>query len=101
MIINITLGAVIKEHRQWKGLKVKDLAKIVDVNPVYITQIERHNKLPSRKVMEKIAKAINYIELLGLWVKEKHPEIQEINELIRKYKDSQKKYSDRVSKKNK
>lgn len=59
---NITqenFGAAIRKKREKQGLKVYELANRVDVNPVYITQIEKHNKLPSDGLMIKICGALS------------------------------------------
>jgi len=40
-------GAALRERRKLSELKVYELAKKVGVNPVYITQIEKHGMLPS------------------------------------------------------
>ena len=48
------VGTLIRKRRQELGLKVLEIAKKVGVNPVYITQIEKHNKLPSYNVFMKI-----------------------------------------------
>lgn len=47
-------GAAIRKKREKLGLKVYELAHKVGVNPVYITQIEKHNKVPSENLMKKI-----------------------------------------------
>ena len=50
-----SFGEIIREARQKKGIKVFELAERIGVNPVYITQIEKHNKLPSPYVARSIA----------------------------------------------
>lgn len=54
------IGVKIRQRRQELGLKVYELAEKVGVNPVYITQIERHGKLPSSEVFLKIEEALNF-----------------------------------------
>lgn len=68
------VGDLIRKKREELGLKVYELAKKAGVNPVYITQIEKHGKLPSDSVFGKIEKALgtNYYPF---YVKEKYPEI--------------------------
>ena len=46
-------GTILREARTICGLKGYELAKKVGVNPVYITQIEKHDKLPSPPCNEK------------------------------------------------
>ena len=70
-----TLGGIIKERRLIKGLKVFELANKVGVNPVYISQIEKHNKLPSQKVLESIEKALD-IKLFDFYIKQKSPDLE-------------------------
>ncbi|MBF0570962.1 MAG: helix-turn-helix transcriptional regulator [Candidatus Omnitrophica bacterium] len=72
----IPLGQKIRKRRKELGLKVYELANKVQVNPVYITQIEKHNKLPSLEVMERIIKALNLNEdiIIDDYLKEKDPE---------------------------
>jgi len=53
-----SLGEVIRERRKEIGLKVYELADKVGVNPVYITQIEKHNKVPSEAVITEIGKVL-------------------------------------------
>ena len=48
------LGAEFRLRRKQLGLKVQDVAKEVGVHPVYITQIEKHNKSCSDDVLRRI-----------------------------------------------
>ncbi|OIO35619.1 MAG: hypothetical protein AUJ74_05195 [Candidatus Omnitrophica bacterium CG1_02_44_16] len=52
-------GEAVREKREELGLKVYELANKVGVNPVYITQIEKHNKLPSIEVLDKIVDVLD------------------------------------------
>lgn len=52
------LGDIIRKERKTKNMLVYELAIIVGVNPVYITQIEKHNKTPSYPVFDRISKAL-------------------------------------------
>ncbi|MDD5409290.1 MAG: helix-turn-helix transcriptional regulator [Candidatus Omnitrophica bacterium] len=67
------LGAAIRKRREKLGLKVYELADAVDVDPVYITRIEKHGKLPSPLIMEKISKALSDEELFKVYLKMKYP----------------------------
>jgi len=70
------VGALIRKRRQELGLKVFELAKKVGVNPVYITQIEKHNKLPSLNVFMKIEGVLGRNSDIYLpYLKTKYPEI--------------------------
>ena len=65
------IGATIRKLREGQGLKAYELANKVGVNPVYITQIEKHNKLPSFFVMKQISDSLRNPELLEVYVKMK------------------------------
>ena len=64
------LGQNIRDKRLALGLKVYELAQKVEVNPVYITQIEKHGKLPSPSIIERIEHALQ-IELKTKYFAEK------------------------------
>jgi transcriptional regulator with XRE-family HTH domain len=67
------LGAAIRKKREKFGLKVYELADAAGVDPVYITRIEKHGKLPSPLIMEKISKALSDEELFKVYLKMKYP----------------------------
>lgn len=71
-------GAAIRKRREMLGLKVYEVAYKVGVNPVYITQIERHGKLPSPFIMQKIMDAI-YLpsDVFKIYLKMKYPALYE------------------------
>jgi len=78
------LGAIIRQRREKLGLKVYELAKKVRINPVYITQIEKHGKLPSYKVINSLEQVLD-VSLWNLYMKEKHPEVlKKIGVLVRR-----------------
>src|ERR1039457_6980502 len=71
-----SLGMVIRKRRLALGLKVYELAKLVEVDPVYISQIEIHNKLPAPALFEKIRKALKLDEQVkNLYLHKKLPDI--------------------------
>jgi transcriptional regulator with XRE-family HTH domain len=70
----VKFGQLIRTKREKLGLKVKDLAKKVGIHPVYMTQIEKHNKLPSPAVYKDIEKVLG-TELRELYLKEKYPKL--------------------------
>jgi transcriptional regulator with XRE-family HTH domain len=70
-------GAILRESRQLRGLKVYELAEKVGVNPVYITRIEKHDKLPSPLVMKKITDALRDPILFETYLKIKYPTVYE------------------------
>lgn len=73
------MGEEIRRRRERLKLKVYELARKVDVDPVYITQIELHNKLPSPSVFIKILLALELEgkdarDLYDQYKEEKFPE---------------------------
>ncbi len=52
------LGAGIRRYRKLEGLTQERLAEKVDLNPVYLGQIERGYKVPTVDVLLRIAKAL-------------------------------------------
>jgi transcriptional regulator with XRE-family HTH domain len=53
-------GKLIKKLRNAKGLTLEDLAKTVGVSIVNISHIENGRSGASRKVLQKLAKALDY-----------------------------------------
>lgn len=70
-------GMAVRESRKQCGLKVYELAKKVGVDPVYITQIEKHGKLPSPLVMKRIADVLKDEFLFKTYLKMKYPALYE------------------------
>ena len=67
---------VIRKRRLALGLKVYELAKLVEVDPVYISQIEIHDKLPAPALFEKIRKTLKLDEQVkNLYLHKKIPDI--------------------------
>lgn len=52
-------GKAIKIARSTKGLSQKDLGKLIDVNPSYISRLEAGERLPSTETLEAISKALS------------------------------------------
>ena len=52
------LGEGIRKYRRIEGLTQEKLAEKVDLNPVYMGQIERGYKIPTVDVLLRIAKAL-------------------------------------------
>ena len=69
---------LLREARKARGLKGYELAKKAGVNPVYITQIEKHDKLPSSLVMKKITDVLKDRTLFETYLKIKYPILHEI-----------------------
>lgn len=70
------VGALIRKRREELGLKVFELAKKVGVSAVYITQIEKHNKLPAIDVFHKIENVLGEDSEIYLpYLKARYPEV--------------------------
>lgn len=82
--IEAHFGNLIRHIREERKMKVYELAKAVGVNPVYITQIEKHNKLPSSKVIIAISRVLNAHAILHFYITIKYPELLEIIEELNK-----------------
>jgi len=70
-----TLGSLLKDRRKKLKLTTEELAKKAAIDRTYITKIERHNKLPSPVVMEKICKALSSYDLFSCYIKIKYPDV--------------------------
>jgi transcriptional regulator with XRE-family HTH domain len=53
------LGNGVRKHRKLAGLTQEKLAEKVDLNPVYVGQIERGFRVPTVDVLLRISKALN------------------------------------------
>jgi transcriptional regulator with XRE-family HTH domain len=70
------LGMVIRKRRIELKLKAYELARLVEVDPVYISQIEIHNKLPAPALFERIRKVLKLDEQVkNLYLHKKLPDI--------------------------
>ena len=63
----------IRKSREKLALKAYELAREVGINPVYITQIEKHDKLPSLNVMKRISEVLCNKRLFDMYLKMKYP----------------------------
>ena len=72
------LGQKIRKRRQELNLKVYELATKVGVNPVYITQIEKHNKLPSLPVITNIQNVLGITGLTEFYLRKKFPDLHKM-----------------------
>ena len=53
-------GHRFRSLRKNKGESIKSLAKELEVNYTYLSQIENHKKVPSEEFIEKIAQLFNH-----------------------------------------
>ncbi len=102
-----TLGEILRVARQRKELKVYELAKLVKVNPVYITQIEKDYKLPSPETFMRILEILNvnliaFNEIEDRFMKIKYPDYSKtyglFNDYLVKHFASEKKTQDKLIK---
>jgi transcriptional regulator with XRE-family HTH domain len=52
------IGEGIRKHRKLAGLTQEKLAERIDINPVYMGQIERGYRVPTVDVLLRIARAL-------------------------------------------
>ena len=69
------LGEEIRSRRQSLKLTAKDLAHKLGVDPTYITYIERHDKIPSPALMDKIENVLGDKTLSTIYLRTKYPEV--------------------------
>jgi transcriptional regulator with XRE-family HTH domain len=67
------LGMTIRKTREELALKAYELAREVGINSAYITQIEKHGKLPSPIVMKRISEVLCDEQLFGMYLKMRYP----------------------------
>lgn len=52
----VSFGNELRNIRKYKGLKAKDVAELVGVSAMYISEIERDKKIPSDELITKLSK---------------------------------------------
>ena len=67
------LSELIKFKRETKGMLLREVAYMVNVDTALISKIEKGDRKPTREQIEKLAVAldIEYSKLLKLWLSEK------------------------------
>lgn len=68
-----TLAEVIKTGREAKGLLLREVASLIDVDTAMISRFEKGDRNPTRSQLLKLASALdlNFENLLTLWLSEK------------------------------
>ncbi|MFK7059698.1 helix-turn-helix transcriptional regulator [Flavobacterium oreochromis] len=68
-----TLAGVLKTTRESKGLLLREVASLIDVDTAMISRFEKGDRNPTRPQLEKLSVALdlNFEELLTLWLSEK------------------------------
>lgn len=77
-----SFGKVIRKAREAQGMTQKELAKPCHISPMYISQIEKWDRIPQVKICRLLAKALDLEEsrLLLLAYRTKAP--KEIKDLL-------------------
>lgn len=70
---SMNLGDFIKSEREKKGLLMRELAALVDVDTSMISKVENSYRIPTKEQVEKMAKALELDtwSLLNIWYAEK------------------------------
>ena len=71
---DLGIGQIIKILRAAIGLKQKDLADKVGIQPHYLSLVEAGKREPSLAVLRKIANELDVPVSLLFWETEQHPE---------------------------
>lgn len=73
----MTLGSRLKELRESKGLFLREVGAILELDVAYISKIENGEKLPLKKHIEKLSKYYKTPkdELITLWLSDKLMEV--------------------------
>lgn len=71
---DLGIGQIIKILRAAIGLKQKDLADKVEIQPHYLSLVEAGKREPSLAVLRKIAHELDVPLSLLFWEAEQHPE---------------------------
>ena len=56
----MSAGDTIRKLRMEKGLSLKNLGEIVDVNYVYLSRLERGLEIPSESLIKSLAENLSY-----------------------------------------
>ncbi len=56
---NKTLGDVVREGRIARGCSLRDLAKLVDKTPSYLSDIENNRRVPAEDVLRVLARELD------------------------------------------
>jgi transcriptional regulator with XRE-family HTH domain len=67
------LSELLKNKREIRGLLLREVASMIDVDTALISKIEKGDRKPTRDQIEKLATALDveHNQLLTLWLSEK------------------------------
>lgn len=57
-----TIGEIIREERESKGLLLREVAASLEVDPSFLSKIERGDKRPTREQISQISKVLKVSE---------------------------------------
>lgn len=57
-----TIGEIIREERESKGLLLREVAASLEVDPSFLSKIERGDKRPTREQISQISKILKVSE---------------------------------------
>lgn len=57
--LNKTLGEVIRDRRVEKDLSLRDLAKLINIAPSYLSDIENDRRVPAEEIIRNIAQVLD------------------------------------------
>ena len=68
-----TLAEFLKTGRETKGLLLREVASLIDVDTAMISRFEKSDRIPTRPQLQKLSTALelNFDNLLTLWLSEK------------------------------
>ncbi len=71
--INNTLGSLLRELRESKNLKQREVGSLIEVDGAFISKIEHNDKTINRNHLNKLSKFFNVSEdeLQTLWLADK------------------------------
>lgn len=55
---NLTLGEIVREARIAKGKSLREISKLLDITPSYMSDIENDRRVPSEEVLRSIVQLL-------------------------------------------
>lgn len=82
---NISFGSFIRNKREATGKSLRSVASVIDMAPAYLSDIEKGNRWPPVKYLEKLAEVLNingeelnlYYDLAGEIREGSYPDLTE------------------------
>lgn len=77
---SIKLGRAIRSYREDSKVSIDEFAELIKIDSAYLTQIEKHGKLPAPDVMSRVIMGLKIKDnakalLISLYLKVKYPEL--------------------------